>query len=116
MAGIAFLDKAGKLYPWPHMVNLQGQSLTDILVDASPGTIEPNLGFLPIRLNETEAWNKITVAYTNLLGASLCPRWGDEHADALSDEFLESLRAKAATLRWPLDCLEIPATLPSLAG
>jgi hypothetical protein len=115
VAGIAFLDKSGKLFPWPHMVNLQGNKLTDLLVDASPTTVERNLGFVPIRLNETEAWNQITKAYQKFgAEAALGDRWGDPNADALTDEYYGPLVAREDAMGWELPVFEIPPSMPSL--
>lgn len=114
IAGIALLDKGGKLFPWPHMVNLQGATLHDFLVDASPPQMERNLGFVPIRLDETEAWNQITFAYDRFSETGDAPRWGDANADALTDEFLSPLTARADVMQWHSESIEIPATMPAL--
>lgn len=113
IAGITMLEKCGKLYPWPHMVNAQGELLGANLVDASPQPREPNLGFLPIRLNETQIWNDLTAAYAraeprNAMGSS----WGCGLADLLTDRHLEPLREKALIFRSNAVGWEIPRWLP----
>jgi hypothetical protein len=115
IAGIAFLDKHDKLFPWPHMVNAIGSTLADGLIDASPTVSEPNLGFAPVFLNETVAWNAITAAYAELpVEMATSPSWGDPNADKLTRLFLETLRRRASVARQVSVAAAIPDSLPEL--
>ncbi|HEX8512127.1 MAG TPA: hypothetical protein VF688_03380 [Allosphingosinicella sp.] len=116
IAGIALLDKDDKLYPWPHMVNATGSHLKAGLVDASPVPDQPNLGFVPIRVNETLAWNEITTAYLSASrAAQFGPRWGCNWADDLTDRFFDILRSRAASASWSASAVAVPPTIPEIA-
>jgi len=116
IAGIALLDKLGKLYPWPHMVNAIGAQLKDGLVDASPVPDQPNLGFVPIQVTETSAWNEITAAYLSASpAAQLGPRWGCSYADDLTDKYFDILRSRAAAASWNAGAIAVPPTIPEIA-
>lgn len=112
VAGIRFLEKAGKLYPWPHMVNAVSSTICDGLIDASPAVNEPDLGFVPIRSNETSAWNEITKAYDKLFQHVDSPEWNDPFADTLTARHLVSLRNKADCARWQSASIAVPIGIP----
>jgi hypothetical protein len=113
IAGLAFLDKDGKLYPWPHMVNAVGPTLADGLVDASPVPDQRNLGFVPVKLTETKAWNAITAAYMQMPGMGSGSRWQDANADKLTQEYLPWLRGQADFAQLAPPSIEIPASMPA---
>ena len=53
--GIQWLDKGGRLFPWPHVVNWVGNNL----VDYSCSILEPKLGFTLIG-NDADMANDLT--------------------------------------------------------
>lgn len=113
IAGIQFLDLAGKLFPWPHMVNLNGEGFPWGLIDASPEPDQSKLGFVPIRLDETKFWNDITSAYMAAeVGNANGPSWGCPLADGLSARWYQVLLARSNFLRTPMPTLEIPPSMP----
>lgn len=93
ISGICWLDVHGKLYPWAHVVNLQG----DELVDYSHGIAEPSFGFSPMTNDEVEQrFNRITAAYDiEEFDDRVKPGWGDPLAQLLSDEWYVRLRDNA---------------------
>lgn len=116
IAGIRFLDKAGKLFPWPHMVNALGPRIADGLVDASPIPDQTDLGFIPIKVTETSAWNEITAAYhTATPAAATGSSWGCQYADDLSHRYLAILYSQAECRNWDTETVAVPASIPKVS-
>jgi hypothetical protein len=115
VAGIRFLDKVGKLFPWPHMVNGVGTSIADGLVDASPVPDQRDLGFVPIRVTETSAWNEITAAYQAVpeLVAN-GPSWGCPNADDLTARYYSRLLIQADCANWETAEIAVPPSIPKV--
>jgi hypothetical protein len=115
VAGIRFLDKIGKLFPWPHMVNATGPRLIDGLVDASPIPDQPDLGFVPIKLNETELWNQIVAAYAAASSeAANGQSWNCPRADDLTERFFTKMSDKANCLQWQVAAVAVPSCTPEI--
>ena len=113
IAGITMLEKSAKLFPWPHMVNALGERLVDGLVDASPSPDQRNLGFIPIHVTETNAWNAITAAYQSASQACANgPSWGCANADDLTVRYLRRLQNQADCAHWIAQEVAVPNSIP----
>jgi len=91
VVGIAFIDLAGKLYPWPHMVNRHRDGM---LLDGSPRPDHPLLGFIETGWRSMEHWRRIVTAYDALGTRATALSWGDPLADQLTSDYLPRLRSE----------------------
>ncbi len=90
VAGVAFLDLAGKLYPWPHFVNMRPSGE---LVDISPRPDQPMLGFIRIGHHQIPPLQTVINEYDALAAQLHAPTWNDALADALTEQFRPQLVA-----------------------
>lgn len=85
--GIQWLDKGGRLLPWPHVVNwVNGE-----LVDYSCPVVEPKLAFTLIG-NDVGMFNGLTASPTDPTASTLTGGWADPLAHRLHEDWFASLR------------------------
>lgn len=90
VAGIAFLDLNGKLYPWPHFVNMH----PDVgLIDYSPAPDQPVLGFIRVAHHQIPMLQAVVDEYNALAADASSPDWSDPLAAKLHGEFMPKLVA-----------------------
>lgn len=88
VAGVAFLNLNGKLYPWPHFVNMRASGE---LVDFSPRPDQAMLGFIRIAFHQRPMMQPIIDQYNALHANAGAPVWNDQLADGLGAQHMPML-------------------------
>ena len=85
--GIQWLDKGGRLLPWPHVVNW----VDDNLVDYSYPILEPKLGFTLIG-NDVDMANSLTACVEDREVGAPGSAWADPQLLKLHEDWFAKLK------------------------